>query len=76
MNDDTKTLVKALLWVFVGIPAIAGAATLVIGGAIVTVSNIVEKAAFKKKIKEGLKNGTIIEHEGRYYEVDIVNAQL
>lgn len=73
MDDTTKSVVKALLVVFVGIPALIAGATFVLVGTGTAIANIAEKRAFKKKIKEGLKNGTIIQDGDRYYEVEIVN---
>ena len=73
MDDSTKTLVKALLVVFVVIPAVAGVAAIALTYAGTGIANLAQKAAFKKKIKEGLKNGTIIKDGDNYYEVEIVN---
>ena len=74
MDNGTGSLVKALLIVFVGIPVVAGLATYLIVGTGTVIANAVEKRAWKKKIEEGLKNGTIIQDGDKYYEVTIVNA--
>lgn len=73
MDDTTKSVVKALLVVFVGIPVLAGAATFILVGTGTLIANAAEKRAFKKKIKEGLKNGTIIQDGDNYYDVRVVN---
>ena len=40
-----------------------------IGRSVAGISNIVVKKKFDKKIKDGLKNGSIVEINGKYYDV-------
>ena len=71
-NNVTKTVVTTLLVVFVVIPTVLTVVSYAIGGIIIAAENAANKKEFDKKIKEGLKNGTIIEHDGNYYNVEVI----
>lgn len=71
--DDNK-IIKVAACGFVGlvvVPAVLGAGLRLVAGA----CNLVEKAKFKKKIKNGLKDGSIIEIDGQYYEVEVQDVE-
>lgn len=68
MND--KLITKIAAYGFVGlvvVPVIAGTGLRLIEAA----ANGVSKLAWKRKIKKGLKNGSIVEIDGQYYEATI-----
>lgn len=67
--EDNK-LMKVAAAGFIGLvvfPAVVGAGCKLIG----CVANGVNSLAFKRKIKKGLKEGSIVEIDGNYYEVDM-----
>ena len=69
MNE--KVIMKVAAYGFVGLvvaPAVAG---MVYNGIVVPVANGIGHLAYKAKIKKGLKNGSIVEIDGRYYEVTV-----
>ena len=39
------------------------------------VKGVVDQVKFNKKIKQGLKDGSIVEIDGKYYEVEIENVE-
>lgn len=66
---ENDRIVKIAAWVIVGsvvVPIVIGAAALT-GTAII---NGLNKARFKKRIKQGLKDGSIVEIDGQYYDVE------
>ena len=68
MND--KLVTKIAAYGFVGLvvaPVVVGAGLRLIG----TAANGVSKLAWKRKIKKGLKEGSIVEIDGQYYEATI-----
>ena len=67
---DEKTIIKALGIVILG-PMVVGAGLTVIGGVINGGNYVYEKLKYKKMIKAGLKDGSIVEIDGRYYSVEI-----
>ena len=70
--EDNKIL-KIAAAGFIGVvlvPIAVGATIKLVGAAAVGVNVLVEKMKFNKKIKEGLKDGSIVEVDGQYYEVN------
>lgn len=66
---ENDRIVKIAACVIVGsvvVPIVIGAAALT-GTAII---NGLNKARFKKRIKQGLKDGSIVEIDGQYYDVE------
>jgi len=55
--------------VLVVVPAVVGIAFSAIGHVAVGVGNVINEVKFNKKIKQGLKDGSIIEIDGKFYEV-------
>ena len=53
-------------------PMVIGGAINVIGAAATGIGNVVNTVKFNSKIKKGLKDGSIIEIDGKYYEVEKV----
>jgi hypothetical protein len=61
-ENDLVKLAAGIIVASVAIPIVVGTVS---GGVM-----IIQKLSNKHKIKKGLKNGTIIERYGQYYEVD------
>lgn len=67
---DDKLITKIAAYGFVGLvvaPAAIGLGARLIGAA----ANGISKLAWKHKIKKGLKDGSIVEIDGQYYEATI-----
>lgn len=67
---DDKLITKIATYGFVGLvvtPVVIGGGLRLIGAA----ANGVSKLAWRHKIKKGLKNGSIVEIDGQYYEATI-----
>lgn len=67
---ENSKVVKIAAWIIIGsivVPAIIGTAATVINATV----NGVNKARFKKKMKDGIKEGKIIEINGEYYNVGV-----
>ena len=67
---DDKLITKIAKYGFVGlviIPTVVGGGLRLIGLA----ANGISKAAWKHKIKKGLKDGSEVEIDGQYYEATI-----
>ena len=52
------------------VPAVVGITFSAMGHIAVGVGNVINKVKFNKKIKKGLKDGSIIELDGKFYEVE------
>lgn len=71
MNDEK--IIKLAAVGFLGLvvaPMVIGGAITVIGAAATGIGNLVNTIKFNKKIKKGLKEGSITEIDGKYYEVE------
>lgn len=66
-NNKTVELAAKLFVASVLAPVVIGGVAFVVCGA----ANGISKLKQKRKIKKGLKDGSIIEIDGVYYEVDI-----
>ena len=67
---DDKRITKLAAYGFVGLvvaPIVVSTGFRLIGAA----ANDIGKLAWKHKIKKGLKNGSIVEIDGEYYEATI-----
>ena len=67
--EDNK-IIKVAAIGFIGlviVPTVVGFGINLIGHA----ANGISHLAYKRKIKKGLKNGSVIEIDGQYYEVNI-----
>lgn len=76
MND--KTIIKVAAIGFIGlviVPYVIGVGINVIGNSVVGISNLVQKAKYNKKIKDGLKDGSIVEIDGQYYEIQLSDPE-
>ena len=68
MEDNKIIKVAAISFIgLVAVPAVIGA-TIKLG---CIVANGINHLAYKMKIKKGLKEGSIIEIDGQYYEVEV-----
>lgn len=66
---ENDKVIKVAAWIIIGsivVPVIIGGATALISATV----NGVNKARFKKKMKDGIKEGKIVEIDGKYYEVE------
>lgn len=66
---DDRKLIK-LVAVVILAPIVVGIGAQVVVG----IMNGVTKLKYNKKIKDGLKNGSIVEVDGKYYEVEVEEA--
>lgn len=66
MKDDKLLKVAAGI---VLVPIALGIVGSAIRGAILGSVSLVERIQYKRKIKKGLKDGSIVEIDGQYYEV-------
>lgn len=55
-------------------PIVVGAMATVITYGYTTISNGINKAKYDKKIKKGLKDGSIVEIDGDYYERKVTDT--
>lgn len=75
MKDDklVDTMIIAVGVVILA-PIVIGAVTNVVCYTYVGAANIINRVKFNRKIKKGLKDGSIIEIDGKYYEVEVEEA--
>ena len=67
-------IVKVAAIGFVGLvvaPIVIGGVINLAGAIYVTTANTVNRAKYNKKIKKGIKEGTIVKIDGQYYEVQV-----
>ena len=69
MNE--KTITKIAVYGFVGLVVVPTVITAGYNLIVVPIANGISKLAYKAKIKKGLKNGSIVEIDGQYYEVTV-----
>ena len=67
-------LIKIAAAGFIGMVVLPGLIKLTTDAGI-CVYNCIQKHKHNKKIKEGLKNGSIVEINGEYYEVEISESK-
>ena len=73
MKDNKIIKVAAISFIgLVAVPAVIGAT---IGLGCVVADRIINHLAYKMKIKKGLKEGSIIEIDGQYYEVEVEKTE-
>jgi len=71
MKDDEIIRIAAIGFIAIVVaPVVIGATLKVIGGTAVGISNMINKVKFNAQIKKGLKDRSIIEVDGKYYEVE------
>lgn len=66
---DSK-IVKAAAFIIVGSVVVP-----IVAGGVVAVINGVAKIIHNRKIKKGLKDGSIVEIDGQYYEMKVEDAK-
>ena len=69
--DDNK-IEKIVAYGFIGLVLVPAVLTGALAG-ITLVYNGVNKIAYNRKIKKGLEDGSIVEIDGKYYEVKVDN---
>jgi len=67
---ENNNLVKAAAFVILA-PVVVGATITLINSGI-AIANSIRTKHFNKKIEKGLKDGSIVEIDGKYYEVEKV----
>ena len=68
MEDKNIIKIAAIGFIgFVVVPTVIGITLNLIGHAANGIGNL----AYKRKIKKGLKDGSIVEIDGQYYEVEV-----
>ena len=73
MKDEQIIKMAAVgFLVLVVAPMVIGGAINVVGATATGIGNMVNKVKFNSKIKKGLKDGSIVEIDGKYYEVEKV----
>ena len=75
---EDKTIIKVAAIGFIGlvlVPVAVSAGIKLVAWSATGIANVVEKVKFNKKIKEGLKDGSIVEIDGKYYEVKDENVE-
>ena len=69
--DDNK-IEKIVAYGFIGLVLVPAVLTGALAG-ITLVYNGVNKISYDRKIKKGLEDGSIVEIDGKYYEVKVDN---
>ena len=72
-NDIIKIAAIGFIGVVL-VPIVIGAGINLINLTVVGTTNVVNKVRHSKKIKKGLKDGSIVEIDGQYYEVNVEEA--
>ena len=70
-DEEVLTVVVGVIAGVILVPKIINAGIMLGCFAYAGVGNAINKVKFNKKMKEGIKDGSIIEVDGRYYEVDL-----
>lgn len=70
MDKTTNNLIVVACSVILA-PVVAGIGLKIIGGTIGTVGGIIDRMNYKKTIKQGLKEGSIVEVDGKYYTIEV-----
>ena len=76
MNDK---VVKIAAVGFIGLvvtPVILDAGLKLICLTVGGIDTLVNKVKFKKEIKKGLKDGSIVEIDGQYYRAEVIDAKI
>lgn len=70
MKDEKIITIAAVTIIgVILVPIVVNAGMTLIGTTCVGVGNLINRTKFNKKIKQGLKDGSIVEIDGQYYEV-------
>lgn len=70
MKDEKIITIAAVTIIgVILVPIVINAGMTLIGTTCAGVGNLINRTKFNKKIKQGLKDGSIVEIDGQYYEV-------
>ena len=69
-NDKIIKIAAITIIGVILVPRIINTGATLIGETCTMISNIVNKSKFNKRIKNGLKDGSIVEIDGQYYELN------
>ena len=76
MNDRHIIKIAAIGFVaLVVAPKVVNVGCYLVQRAATGIYNVVEKVTHDRRIKKGLKDGSIVEIDGEYYEVEISNPK-
>jgi len=76
MSDDKIVKIAAVTIVAViAIPILVKTAVIVGSATYCGITNAINTAKYKKKIKKGLKDGSIVERDGQYFEVEVTDIE-
>ena len=64
-SDDMLKMTAGIILV----PIVASIVISGVKGSIIAVGSLIEHIKYKRKIKKGLKDGSIVKIDGQYYEV-------
>ena len=76
MNNEklVETAVRAAVLIIV-VPIVVKGLVFVGAVGYAGVKGVVEQVKFNKKMKQGIKDGSIVKIDGQYYEVEIQNVE-
>lgn len=69
-NDELLTVAVITLVGVILVPRVINTGIILINGVACRVGKAINKAKFNKQIKQGLKDGSIVEIDGEYYKVE------
>ena len=70
-NDKIVKLAATIIVGSVLVPIVWNVGVLTVGG----IAKIVTKANFNRKMKKGIKEGSIVEIDGQFYEIKVEDAE-
>ena len=69
-NDKIVKLAATIIVGSILVPIVWNVGVLTVGG----IAKIVTKANFNRKMKKGIKEGSIVEIDGKFYEIKVEDA--
>ena len=71
MKDEQIIKIAAVGFIALFVaPVVINGVITIVGATVGGIGNAVNSIQFKRKIKKGLKDGSIVEIDGKYYEVE------
>jgi hypothetical protein len=74
-DDEMIKLAAAGFIALVVAPVVIGGVINIVSTAAVGIGNCINTAKYNRKIKKGLKDGSIVEINGQYYEVVVEDVE-
>lgn len=75
MENKIVKVAAACFMGFVVVPAVVTLGVNIVGKTAVGITNAVNKAKYNHQLKKGLKDGSIVEIDGQYYEIEALDAE-